>query len=115
MACPHALYSDQHGIFVRESNRPPTCTEQRTGRRSLTQMGRALEEAGIGWIGAGSAQAKGRVERLWGTLQERLLVELRLARITTLEEANAFLPAFCHRSGKTGQPRSVKTGHQRSG
>ena len=94
---PWTLYSDRHGIFVRESHRPATLTEQLSGRRSLTQVGRALEEAGIGWLGAGSAQAKGRVERLWGTLQDRLLVELRLETITTIGEANAFLPAFLGR------------------
>jgi hypothetical protein len=91
---PWTLYSDRHGIFVHQSDRPPTLTEQLTGKRTLTQVGRALEEAGIGWLGAGSAQAKGRVERLWGTLQDRLLVELRLETITTIGEANAFLPGF---------------------
>ncbi len=91
---PHFVYSDRHGIFLRESNRPATLAEQLAGKRSLTQVGRALEEAGIRWIGAGSAQAKGRVERLWGTLQDRLVVELRLETITTLEDANLFLPGF---------------------
>jgi transposase len=91
---PWTLYSDRHGIFLRESKRPPTLAEQLTGKRSLTQVGRALDEAGIGWLGATSAQAKGRVERLWGTWQDRLLAELRLAGITTIDEANAFLPAF---------------------
>ena len=57
-------------------------------------MGRALDEVGIGWLGTSSPQAKGRVERLWGTWQDRLLVELRLETITTLADANAFLPRF---------------------
>lgn len=91
---PGAVYSDRHGIFVVERNRPPTLAEQLTGKRSLTQVGRALDEAGIAWIGARSPQAKGRVERLWGTLQDRLVAELRLAGITTIEAANAFLPGF---------------------
>ena len=91
---PVGVYSDHHGIFVRETNRPPTITEQLSGRRSFTQVGRALDEAGIRWIGAGSAQAKGRIERLWGTCQDRLTVELRLEGITTIEDANAFLPGF---------------------
>lgn len=94
---PWALYSDRHGIFWRDRRRAPTLTEQLTGKRSLTQVGRALEEAGIGWIGADSAPAKGRVERLWGTWQDRLLVELRLAAITTIDEANTFLPAYIGR------------------
>ena len=94
---PGATYSDRHGIFIVERNRPPTLAEQLTGKRSFTQVGRALEEAGIGWIGAHSAEAKGRVERLWGTLQDRLVTELRLEGITTIEAANAFLPGFLDR------------------
>ncbi len=89
---PWTLYSDRHGIFWKDAKRLPTLTEQLTGKRSLTQVGRALDEAGIGWLGTSSAQAKGRVERLWGTWQDRLLVELRLETITTIEDANAFLP-----------------------
>jgi hypothetical protein len=81
---PGAVYSDRHGIFIVERNRPPTLAEQLTGKRSFTQVGRALEEAGIGWIGAHSAEAKGRVERLWGTFGDRLVTELRLASITTI-------------------------------
>lgn len=94
---PVGLYSDRHGIFIVEKNRPATLTEQLTGKRSLTQVGRALDQAAIGWIGARSPQAKGRVERLWGTLQDRLVSELRLAGITTIDEANTFLPAFLAR------------------
>jgi len=94
---PGAVYSDRHGIFVVEKNRAPTLAEQLTGKRSLTQVGRALEDAGIAWIGAHSAPAKGRVERLWGTLQDRLVAELRLEGVTTIEAANAFLPDFLER------------------
>jgi hypothetical protein len=53
-----------------------------------------LQSLGIGFIPAGSPQAKGRIERLWQTLQDRLVSELRLRGLTTLEAANAFLPAF---------------------
>ncbi|MBM4408630.1 MAG: ISNCY family transposase [Chloroflexi bacterium] len=77
---PGAVYSDRHGIFIADQNRTPTLAEQLTGKRSLTQVGRALDQAAIGWIGAHSAPAKGRVERGWGTLQDRLVVELRLGR-----------------------------------
>jgi len=94
---PGAVYSDRHGIFIVEKNRAPTLAEQLAGKRSLTQVGRALDEARIAWIGAHSAPAKGRVERLWGTLQDRLVVELRLEGVTTIEAANAFLPAFLER------------------
>lgn len=94
---PVGICSDRHGIFLADRNRPPTLAEQLTGRRSLTQVGRALDEARVAWIGARSAPAKGRIERLWGTLQDRLVVELRLEGITTIEDANAFLPAFLER------------------
>lgn len=85
---PLALYSDLSGVFIKDPNRPPTLAEQLTGRASLTQVGRALDELGIRWIGARSAEAKGRVERLWGTLQDRLVSELRRAAVATLEDAN---------------------------
>ena len=94
---PWTLYSDRHGIFQRDQRRAPTLTEQLTGMRSLTQVGRALEVAGIGWLPASSPQAKGRVERLWGTLQDRLVLELRLETITTIADANAFLPGHLAR------------------
>lgn len=76
---PAAIYSDRHGIFWRDPARAATLAEELVGKRSLTQLGRALDQAGIGWIAARSPQAEGRVERLWGTLQERLVGELRLA------------------------------------
>ncbi|QGP93108.1 hypothetical protein MGLY_25060 [Neomoorella glycerini] len=63
----------------------------------LSERPRAIAELGINHIPACSSQAKGRVERLRGTLQGRLVVELRLAGISTLEEANAFLPGFIQR------------------
>lgn len=94
---PGAVYSDRHGIFIASPNRTPTIAEQLTGRRSLTQVGRALDALAIVWIGAHSAQGKGRVERTWGTLQGRLVVELRLEAITTIDDANAFLPSFVGR------------------
>ena len=94
---PSALYSDLHGIFVKDPNRPPTLAEQLTGKRSLTQVGRALDDAGIGWIGAHSPQAKGRVERVWGTLQDRLTSELRRRRAATIEQANEVLAAYLPR------------------
>jgi len=53
-----------------------------------------LREFGIGFIPAGSPQAKGRIERFWPTLRDRLVAELRLRGITTLDHAHAFFPAF---------------------
>lgn len=97
---PLAVYSDQHAIFIKDPNRPPTLAEQLAGRRSFTQVGRALDEAGIGWIGAGSPQAKGRVERLWGTKQDRLVSELRRADATTIEQANLVLARYLPRHNR---------------
>lgn len=91
---PWTFYTDHHGIFERDPHEPTTIAEELEGRRRPTQVGRALEVAGIGWLPAGSPEAKGRIERLWGTLQDRLVVELRLAGITTIADADAFLPGY---------------------
>ena len=91
---PLSLYRDRHSIFQR--NDPHwTLAEQLAGKQSPTQLGRALEELGIEQIPAYSPQAKGRIERAWRTCQDRLVSELRLARATTLPEANAVLARFC--------------------
>jgi transposase len=97
---PEALYTDLHGIFVKDPNRPPTLAEQLTGKRSLTQVGRALDVLGIGWIGARSPQAKGRVERSNGTLQDRLTSELRRARVATRAEADELLVWYLPRHNR---------------
>jgi len=94
---PVALYSDQHGIFVKDPARPPSLAEQLAGKRGRTQVRRALDEAGVGWIGATSAQAKGRIERGWGTAQDRLTSELRRAGATTMEDANVVLAHYLAR------------------
>lgn len=99
---PVALYSDRHGIFWKNPEHLPTLAEQFAGRRSTTQLGRALERGAIAWVAARSAQAKGRVERLWGTAQDRLLVELRLADATTREEANVVLADYVPRHNAPG-------------
>jgi transposase len=94
---PMAVYSDRHTLFVADRPRRPTLEEQLEGREPRTQVGRALEQAGIGWIGARSPQAKGRVERLWGTLQDRLVTELRLAGAASLGDANEVLAGYLPR------------------
>lgn len=91
---PLALYSDRHKIFQSEKKEPLTLEEELAGKPLPTQVRRVLDELGVTWIGARSPQAKGRIERLWGTLQDRLYQELRLAGVTTLQEANAALPAL---------------------
>ena len=90
---PLAFYGDHSGIFVRNDDHW-TVEEQLAGKRQPTQFGRALEQLGISFIAAHSPQAKGRVERLWGVLQDRLTSELRLAQAQDLDSANAVLRQF---------------------
>ena len=95
---PLAVYHDRHGIFERSAlEEPQTLEEQLRGQEPTTQMGRLLEELGIESIPAYSPQAKGRIERLFKTLQDRLGSELRLAQAKTLEEAQRVLKAFLPR------------------
>jgi transposase len=94
---PLDLYHDRHSIFQVNSKAPWTMEEELQGHREPTQFGRALEELGITAITAHSPQAKGRVERLWGTLQDRLVHELRLAGITDIRSGNRFLPGYLKR------------------
>jgi transposase len=89
---PGAVYHDRHTIFEPPMTEPLTLEEQLVDTRIPTQLGRTFAEFGIGSIKARSPQAKGRIERLWGTLQDRLVSELRLAGIDDREAANAFLP-----------------------
>jgi len=108
---PVSWYSDRHGIFRAE--------EKVSGydeKRSVpTQFSRALSELGMELILANSPQAKGRVERAWGTAQDRLVKELRLAGAKTIEQANAvleekFLPWFNRRC--TVKPASANDAHR---
>jgi hypothetical protein len=94
---PLELYHDRHSMFQDNSPRPWTIDEELQGRREPTQLGRALEELGIMAISAHSPEAKGRIERLWRTFQDRLVVELALAGITDIKAANRFLPSFLKR------------------
>ena len=92
---PMSIYHDRHTIL--RSPKQPTLEEELAGQTPMSQIQRVMAELGIESIPAYSPQAKGRIERLWGTLQDRLTKELRLAGITSLEEANAFLPDFIER------------------
>ena len=84
---PVAFYSDKHGIF--RVNQPSLGTGE-----SLTQFGRAMQELNVTIICANTPQAKGRVERVNLTLQERLVKEMRLRGISSMEEGHAYLPDF---------------------
>ncbi|MBA3604058.1 MAG: DDE-type integrase/transposase/recombinase [Parachlamydiaceae bacterium] len=84
MGRPVSLYSDKRGTFIVNQGCP----------RHDTQFARAMKELDIRMITAHSPQAKGRIERAFGTLQERLVWEMRLNNISSIEEANVFLPNF---------------------
>ena len=86
---PASLYVDRDSIYRCEGQ--PGIPEQLAGKQPQTQFGRAMEQLGIGLILANSPQAKGRVERMNGTLQDRLVKEMRLAGINDIESGNRFL------------------------
>ncbi len=88
--CPVAFYSDKHTVFR-------VAKQDAKGGHGMTQFGRALAELNIEILCANSSQAKGRVERANRTLQDRLVKELRLAGISSMEAGNAFLPGFIER------------------
>jgi transposase len=90
---PMAFYGDRLNLLVR-NDRHWSIEEQLAGTQAPTHLGRILHDLGIGYIAARSPHAKGRVERLWETLQDRLVSELRLRGITTVGAAHAYLPAF---------------------
>jgi transposase len=90
---PVAFYGDRSGIFTR-NDQHWSIDEQLAGLRQPTQFGRALQQLGVTFIAAQTPQAKGRIERLWGVLQDRLTSELRLAQAANLDSANAVLRKF---------------------
>jgi len=89
---PLAVYADKHTTY--RSPAEPTLEEQLAGTKPQSQFGRALAELGVELIAAHSPQAKGRVERLFKTFQDRVIKELRLAAVSTLDAANAFLTGY---------------------
>jgi len=110
---PLALYTDKNSLFY--TSRPTQWAEQLEDSPARTQFGRALHELGIEWIAAHSPQAKGRIERLFGTLQDRLVKQMRLAGVNTREQANryleeVFLPAWEQRF--TVAPRQSQDAHR---
>jgi transposase len=89
---PALFYHDKHTIL--RSPKPPTLEDELAGREPRSQFEEVLALLGIEGVSAHSPQAKGRIERLWKTLQDRLVKELRLAHANDLGQANTFLPAF---------------------
>jgi hypothetical protein len=113
---PLAHYTDKASIFRKAGPQP--LAEQLRGDALRTQFGRALNELGIEWIAAHSPQAKGRIERLFETLQDRLVKEMRLAGIDSIAGANhflemRFLPEWEQRFSVT--PRNARNAHRRLG
>jgi transposase len=92
---PLALYADRHSTYKSPSE--PTVAEQLEGRGPQSQFERSVQELGSQVIHAQSPQAKGRIERLFGTLQDRLIKEMRLAGIRTMAAANDFLDGYLPR------------------
>lgn len=86
---PLAVYADKHTTY--QSPAQPTVEEQLAGAKPTSQFGRALGELGVELIPAHSPQAKGRIERLFHTFQDRVIKEMRLAGMATIEAANRFL------------------------
>ncbi len=89
---PLAVYADRHTTY--QSPAQPTVAEQLAGAEPTSQFGRALDELGVELIPAYSPQAKGRVERLFNTFQDRVVKEMRLAGGSTRDAANQFLAAY---------------------
>jgi len=86
---PRSIYADRHSIYL--TQREPTVAEQLAGKEPKTQFGRAMEQLSVDLIAAHSPQAKGRVERMNGTLQDRLVKAMRLEGIRDIEQANDYL------------------------
>ena len=86
---PRSIYADRHSIYL--TQREATVAEQLAGKEPKTQFGRAMEQLGIELIAAQSPQAKGRVERMNGTLQDRLVKAMGLDGISDIEQANDYL------------------------
>ena len=111
---PISLYPDKYSVFF-----PPkkvddhiTIEEQLNGReKGITQFGRIVEELGIEMFPASSRQAKGRIERLWETLQSRLVTEFRINKIKTIDEANTFLIEYI---GKYNSKFAIKATNNKS-
>jgi transposase len=108
---PAAVYADRHTIF--QSPSKATLEQELAGEQPKSQYGRLLDELGIQLIAAQSPQAKGRVERLWGTLQDRLVKALRKAQASNLEQANQVLKSFLPKFNTRFQvaPAQIQSGY----
>ena len=107
---PETIYSDKFSVFFPPTSAKLTDEEQLEGKtKPKTQFHRILDELNINLIAANSSQAKGRIERLWNTLQDRLITEFRVNNITTIEDANDFFPSFMKSYAKKFGVKAEKT------
>lgn len=108
------------GTRVFWTDREPSLEEQLTNKRSTNEVGRALDELGITLHLVGSAQAKGRIGRLWGTFQDRFVSELRLANAKLLSKLKPCSMAICPSMTESSpsplrhSPLGEKPAHNRS-
>ena len=111
---PVTLYGDRLGVFVR-NDAHWSLEEELQGAQHPTHFGQVLRELGIGYIAAHSPQAKGRIERLWETLQDRLVAELRLHGLQSVAAAEAYLPTYLvdHNRRFAGPPTDPAAGWRR--
>jgi len=107
---PLSLYHDCDSVFVLPKGENESIEDQLEGKVSITQYGRLLDELGIASISAYSPQAKGRVERLWETFQDRLISELRLAQAKTIEEANKVVSEYLLQHNKKFAVSALQSG-----
>ena len=98
---PENIYADGSSIFFTTKKDKLTLEEQLSGiEEPNTQFGKIMDELGIHLIHAGSSQAKGRIERLWNTLHDRLITEFKINNITNMEQANMFLKEYIKKYNK---------------
>ena len=109
---PLALYADKNSVFRINTNKGGASSTKDS--QGLTQFGRAMKQLDIELIAAHSAQAKGRVERLFETLQDRLVKELRLRKISSFEQASQYLPEFISEFNQkfSVKPRNSTNAHR---
>lgn len=106
---PKYLYPDKYSVFFPAMSQKVTLEEQLEGKeKPTTQFGRIMDFLGIDMFPASSSQAKGRIERLWETLQDRLITEFKINNIHTIEKANDFLPKYIKKYNKNFAIDAVK-------
>ena len=107
---PASIYADRHTIFASPKSDKLTIEDELEGVQiNDTQLGRAMKELGITLIKARSPQAKGRIERLWGTLHDRLTIEFRINGITDIEAANRFLRSYIKKHNRRFAVEAAET------